>query len=71
VTCALLNGEGAPAGAPKRAQVLTAQFLRLEPGTTIRPHCGMGNFRWVRPSPTATARPAPVRTHVLPAPRSG
>lgn len=27
--------------------VYEAQFLRLEPGGHIRPHCGTGNYRWV------------------------
>ena len=24
-----------------------SQFLRLQPGVKLRPHCGEGNFRWV------------------------
>jgi len=31
----------------QRKLLYTAQFLRLEPGGHIRPHCGAGNFRWV------------------------
>ena len=27
--------------------IITSQFLRLEPGVQLRPHCGEGNFRWV------------------------
>jgi hypothetical protein len=28
-------------------EIITAQFLRLQPGVRLRPHCGGGNFRWV------------------------
>eukprot|EP00051_Salpingoeca_urceolata_P025029 m.444955 g.444955 ORF g.444955 m.444955 type:complete len:302 (-) comp20300_c18_seq2:262-1167(-) len=49
---ALLSGisdasDAAAAAAAADSMVLTAQFLRLEPGGFIRPHCGSGNYRWV------------------------
>eukprot|EP01051_Picozoa_sp_SAG22_P004770 SAG22_NODE_264_length_13353_cov_34.575298_6_plen_253_part_00 len=44
-TCELIAPGGTPD--PSISTVLTAQLLRLQPNTTIRPHCGMGNFRWV------------------------
>lgn len=33
--------------ARRETQIYTSQFLRLEPGAAIRPHCGEGNHRWV------------------------
>ena len=33
--------------ARRETSVFTSQFLRLEPGAVIRPHCGEGNHRWV------------------------
>mmetsp|Transcript_119814 Transcript_119814/g.339594 ORF Transcript_119814/g.339594 Transcript_119814/m.339594 type:complete len:473 (+) Transcript_119814:154-1572(+) len=53
-----LDCGGAPGEAPRTCAVVrsvnasgvrltSAQFLRLEPGSAIRPHCGPTNTRWV------------------------
>jgi len=42
LTCEVIDRTRREAG-----EIFTAQFLRLQPGTYLRPHCGEGNFRWV------------------------
>ena len=46
VTCGLIDRVADRAGAGG-VEIITSQFLRLEPGVKLRPHCGGGNFRWV------------------------